>query len=216
MMEWPGHEVWTEGRLKLCGVYEIVCLANQRRYIGSSREILKRLRNHRCHLKGGRHANLHLQRAWDNYGASQFLFRLLQECPAEQRYVVEQDVFDSSVWGSLFNISKDAHRGAGRYGRLGKRNSPEHNQRIREANLGKPSPRKGKTHGWGDKISNGQLNRLTWRILAEHLDGRTLVFDSQKQAGEGTGASRSSVKNILRGAATRTVGGWAYRKISKE
>ncbi len=212
--EWPASGV-------LCkenggpGVYAIVC-SNGRQYVGSSTTIVKRLQTHRRVLRQGRHPNRHLQRAWDKYGIGAFQFRVLVRCPKDQVRAAEQQVFDQADWDTLFNFAKDAHRGAGRWGRLGKTNSPEHNAKIGASNRGRLSPRKGKTHDWGHKARATQIRSLAFRVRAEHLDGRVLVFDSQKEAGKGTGASRSSVKNILAGRASRTQGGWAYTRVRKE
>jgi len=210
--EWPASGV-------LCkehggpGVYAIVC-SNGRQYVGSSTTIVKRLQTHRRVLRQGKHPNRHLQRAWDKYGIGAFQFRVLARCPKDQVRAAEQQVFDQADWDTLFNFAKDAHRGAGRWGRLGKTNSPEHNAKIGASNRGRPSPRKGKTHDWGRKIGDAQLDHHP-DVRASHLDGRVQVYRSVRLAAEGTGHKRKVVSNILNGWASRTRSGWTFEKIAR-
>ena len=200
------------------GVYAIINKVSGRRYIGSSVDIPARFRAHRRVLLRGEHPNRHLQRAWDYYGESVFQFLVLELCQPEDCRVREQWHFDNSEPDSLYNIALDAHRGAGKWGRLGKTNSPEHNAKIGEANRGRPNPRKGQTHNWGYKAGATQVAALSYRIRAEHLDGRVLVFDSVRLAAMGTGLKRKSVSNILNGwkGQTRSRTGWAFTKLPKE
>lgn len=194
-----------------CGVYEIRC-SNGRRYIGSSDNMERRQRNHLTKLRAGRHQNPHLQRAWSKYGAGAFTFLVVETCAVDEQYAVEQRHLDAADKADLFNIAEDAARGAGRFGRLGKKNSREHNRRLREANLGKPSPRKGKTHTWGHKIRVAMTGRFP-DIRARHQDGKVLVFKSTVQAAEVLGLKRKSVSNNLNGLSRRTRCGWTFERI---
>lgn len=56
------------------GIYYIKNLVNGKKYIGSSKNLTKRLRDHKSALRVGRHHNIHLQRAWNKYGEENFKF----------------------------------------------------------------------------------------------------------------------------------------------
>lgn len=63
---------------KLSGIYEIVNLANSKRYVGSAEHMRQRWRSHRHLLRAGRHHSVHLQRAWLKHGETGFEFRAIE------------------------------------------------------------------------------------------------------------------------------------------
>jgi group I intron endonuclease len=94
---------------RTCGVYVIICRANDRAYVGSSIDVEHRIRSHALQLVGGRHANKHLQRAWDKHGASVFVFGILATCKAEERIALEQQYIDAAFrTGKPFNGNRSA------------------------------------------------------------------------------------------------------------
>ncbi len=60
------------------GVYAILCDANGRYYVGSSKDMALRARQHRDAFIRGNHCNAHMQRAYRKHGASRFLFKALE------------------------------------------------------------------------------------------------------------------------------------------
>lgn len=60
------------------GIYKIVCSANGKIYVGSSKNLLKRYQDHFSALKGNYHYNAHLQRAYNKYGLSAFAFEIIE------------------------------------------------------------------------------------------------------------------------------------------
>jgi hypothetical protein len=57
------------------GVYGILCLQNEKWYIGSSRDVMKRIFEHRAQLRRGGHFSLpRLQADWNQYGEENFAF----------------------------------------------------------------------------------------------------------------------------------------------
>ena len=60
------------------GIYQILCVPTGKIYIGSTQDINKRWRDHRCLLRCGRHENSKLQRAWNKYGEEAFAFSILE------------------------------------------------------------------------------------------------------------------------------------------
>lgn len=75
------------------GIYIIKNLVNNKIYIGSSKNINKRLTVHKSRLFGNTHINKHLQNAYNKYGINNFEFKYLKEIPesllrrAEQFYI---------------------------------------------------------------------------------------------------------------------------------
>ena len=62
------------------GIYVITNTLDGKAYVGSAINISNRLMHHKSHLRGGVHANVHLQRAWNKYGEHTFDFSILGEC----------------------------------------------------------------------------------------------------------------------------------------
>ena len=68
---------------KLCGIYCIENLVNDKKYIGLSRNIEQRFSRHKNALNHNRHVNTHLQAAWNTYGENNFQFTILEICDKE-------------------------------------------------------------------------------------------------------------------------------------
>lgn len=64
----------------VCGVYIIRNLVDGKVYIGSSKMIDVRWKNHVHELRKGKHHNKYLQRAWNKHGEDAFTFDMLEEC----------------------------------------------------------------------------------------------------------------------------------------
>ena len=67
-----------------CGIYMIKNMINGKVYIGQAVNIDKRWQEHKNDLNGNRHINTHLQRAWNKYGADNFIFNIVEECPKDE------------------------------------------------------------------------------------------------------------------------------------
>lgn len=80
--------------LQFCGIYMITNYVNNKRYIGSSKNIAQRLWTHRSNLRHNRHSNEHLQNAWNKYGEENFNFTVLEKCKIENQYEREQFYVD--------------------------------------------------------------------------------------------------------------------------
>jgi group I intron endonuclease len=94
-----------------CGVYQIVNIANGKKYIGSSNQLSRRFYLHKWDLRRGKHHSITLQRAWDKYGEENFVFTVLFTCPPEERQKHEQAIMDhlqTSDPAKGYNICCDA------------------------------------------------------------------------------------------------------------
>lgn len=60
------------------GIYKIQHISSGKFYIGSSKNIEARWKAHSFELSNNKHGNLKLQNAWNKYGASSFLFIVLE------------------------------------------------------------------------------------------------------------------------------------------
>jgi group I intron endonuclease len=92
----------------ISGVYQITCLVNGKRYIGSSVNVRERLGIHRSALKHGKHINPKLQAVWNKHGAGEFVFEILEEADSERLMAVEQAWLESGRPELNINPNADA------------------------------------------------------------------------------------------------------------
>lgn len=94
------------------GVYAILCDANGRYYVGSSKDMRIRIRNHFNSLLSGKHPNPRMQHAFSKHGAKRFLFRVLQVTPKDSQALVDcerQWINDLDSVVSGFNVMPAAN-----------------------------------------------------------------------------------------------------------
>ncbi len=113
------------------GIYQIRCLANGKRYIGSSVDTVVRWGIHRTSLKHSKHQNAKLQACWDKYGASQFVFEILEEAEPGKLMAVEQVWLDKEKPELNINPRADAPM-------RGMKATPEHRAKISAGMMGRP------------------------------------------------------------------------------
>lgn len=97
------------------GIYRILNLVNGRYYVGSSADILRRWGDHLAALRGSRHKNIHLQRAWNKYGEAAFRLDVLERAPVSDLFEVEQRHLDVALAsGQSYNLHDRAEGGFSR------------------------------------------------------------------------------------------------------
>lgn len=111
------------------GIYEIVNSANGKRYIGSTVNLRLRRNHHYKQLRAGQHHSVHLQRAWDKYGAEAFSFLPLLICEPKNLILYEQRAMDAFC--PEYNIAQVAGS------RLGVICKPETRAKIAMAHRGR-------------------------------------------------------------------------------
>ncbi len=132
------------------GIYQILCIPTGKRYIGSSVNIKRRWSVHVNRLNNSKHHSVHLQRAWDKYGQTEFRFEIIEYIDLD--YLVEREQFyldTEQPFGKRgFNISpiagstlgakrslKAVEKMAARF--RGKKLSENHRKKLSEASKGR-------------------------------------------------------------------------------
>lgn len=72
------------------GIYIIENILNNKKYLGSAKNIKKRWYQHKNTLNNNCHDNSYLQNAWNKYGANNFKFSVLEEVEPEKLIEREQ------------------------------------------------------------------------------------------------------------------------------
>jgi group I intron endonuclease len=185
------------------GIYKITCTANEKIYIGSTVNLNKRKSDHFSYLRGNRHNNPKMQRAWNKYGEQAFTFEVLELVSAPEMLIVrEQYWFDAlKPFGNKgFNIALEAgHRvrlgrkhtpetrakigiaNTGNKYNVGKKATPESIERLRQSHLGKPSTFKGKRHT-PEAIEKLRYARSRQQMTRESIEKARLSNTGKKRA----------------------------------
>lgn len=128
-----------ESNLKLAGIYTIRNTVNGKLYVGSTAWFRRRFKDHRKDFRQKKHHCIPLMRAWKKYGASAFVFEILEivQDPTQEKLLGrEQAYLDHYQPKWLYNICRIATS------QLGMRRSEETKERMRRAarNRKRPAP----------------------------------------------------------------------------
>lgn len=176
------------------GIYLLVCKANGKRYIGQSKNIKRRLNEHkRCQSFAPV-----ICKAIEKYGWDAFDKIVLEFCPVEE--LDEKEIYYIAELKPEYNLTE------GGYSPKGYKHSPETKELLKQ--LAKKQ--------WEDE----NQQKLFKKPIICIDTGK--IFDSVKSAAASVGVSRSCVSMALNGR-TKTAGGyrWAYLnpeedKVSEE
>lgn len=113
------------------GIYMILNTKNNKKYIGSSRNLYARLHKHRAQLSKNYHSNPHLQNAVNKYGLDSFKILLLEECCEKNLKIREQ--YYVNTLKPEYNIILDVVKNA---------LPQEHLNRLHEIRRKSPTPEK--------------------------------------------------------------------------
>lgn len=87
-----------------CGIYQILCRPTGKSYIGSSKGIYGRWRQHRLLLRRGDNGCRILQLAWNKHGEEAFYFSVLEEC--DFSLLTEREQYYVDLLQPEYNIVK--------------------------------------------------------------------------------------------------------------
>lgn len=90
----------------ISGIYRIRNTKKDVFYIGSTKDFLRRKRDHWRELRKGTHSNPKLQRSWDLYGEENFRFEIVQFCDVPELLRREQEHLDRG--DCYYNLSMTA------------------------------------------------------------------------------------------------------------
>lgn len=213
------------------GIYQIVCVINRKRYIGSSVDLKSRFIGHRNPLRNGIHKNSYLQNSVNKYGIENFYFEVL-EVDIPKDCLIEWEQFYLDYFGSenLFNSRPFADRNDGvKYSkeiseklskiRKGKKRSKEVCDKISIAVRNRPKnpstyakiseTKRNKPESYQGMI---EANKKRWRSVAKFLgDVEVCVYPSVVIAAKENGINRANIhKSAKYGTPFR---GFYWRKL---
>jgi len=205
------------------GIYKIRNLKNDKIYIGSSINLMKRQRDHFRSLNLKNHYNLKLQRSFNKHSKDNFIFEIILECNKEDLLKMEQYYIDTLK--PLYNIRTIANSN------LGTKRSAITKLKMRNAQLGKKMSNESKlkmsAKRIGIKLSDE--TKLRMKISANNSDKigtRRIVskicpitsnileiYKSIAEAGIKNNINKNSISNCLAGV-TKTSGNfkWKYHE----
>lgn len=164
-------ELW-----KKSGIYCIVNTDNQKKYVGSSKNIYQRLQKHRAYLRKNMHENKKLQNSWNKHGEDSFQYFILELCPEEQ--LLEREQFHIDTMKPWYNITLEV-------------------QRLKMSEESRVKMSKSRKEGF----KRGTVKLYQEKPIHQYtLDGQYIQsFKSIKEASKKTKVTRSCINRFLEG-----------------
>lgn len=123
------------GKEKICGIYMIKNIVNNKVYIGQSIDIYRRWNNHKKELIKNIHRNNHLQGSWNKHGEENFIFKIIDECI--KTFLDEKEIY----WIQYYNSSNQKYGfNLDGGGSNNKETSSETKEKLKLINLGNKNP----------------------------------------------------------------------------
>ena len=91
---------------KLCGIYRIYNIKNDKLYVGSAVNLHQRRHAHFSLLKHNKHHSIYLQRAYNKYGEDSFFFEAIEFC--EKEILIEREQYYIDTLNPDYNICRVA------------------------------------------------------------------------------------------------------------
>ena len=210
------------------GVYLIYCHKTSMAYVGSSKNVARRLTSHRHSLRHSIHGNSHLQSAWDKYGEQTFSMGLLEPCSEGEQLQREQVWID--IWlgaGASYNRQPRAESPVGvkwteeakqKASQRVKANPPflgrkhsEHARKLISAHasrrIGNKNPFFGKSHTEQTKAAISLANAGNKYCAGRKFSEETLAEMSRTRKGRShTEESRKKISAAIAGAGNPNFG----------
>jgi group I intron endonuclease len=179
-------DVMTDYRNRIkAGIYTIRNKDNGKVYVGSSQNVGERWRTHRKQLKAQRHANGHLQAAWNSYGEDAFDFVVIEAVDDPDRLIEREqywmDEMRSTDHDTGYNMKPFADSSRGR------RAGAEERARLSAA-------KKGNKYALGTKQSQETIDKRR-----KSLTGRTWKMSEERKQSPEHRAWRERHAEMMRG-----------------
>jgi len=178
---------------KIKCIYEIQNKINGKRYIGSTVNLKRRIREHLYDLEKGNHHSPYLQRAFNKYGISAFIFNVL-ELITDEYFLIENE----QKWIDFLNPEYNILKIAG--SPLGYKHSDEAKEKIRKAITGikrsDETNKKNSESNMGRKRTKESIEKQkkTCKTSKVFLDSRRNkeTFEKRKKTREKNGTNKVS------------------------
>lgn len=92
------------------GIYKIENVVNNKIYIGRSKNIDRRIKQHKTELRQQKHGNRYLQNSWNKHGEGSFLFTVVEYCDIhslEEREIYWISEYKATDRNIGFNIKEE-------------------------------------------------------------------------------------------------------------
>ena len=163
--------------MKICGIYKITNTITGDFYIGSSKNVKSRWKDHKCPSKWNEHPNNPMYLDMQKYGTDKFEFQILEEVEIEQLKEVEQQFIErlKPTYNQMNAKGLDVERhkeSKRKYNKSDK--GKEYQKEYQKSDKGKEAKRKYQNQLC---LYNGEtltLNALSLRFMKKGLDHPTL------------------------------------------
>lgn len=202
---------------KAPGVYMILCMPTGKAYIGHSKNVYRRFRQHRSELNKQSHDNQYLQAAWNKYGQSMFNFLCIKNCKIEDLAELEEYYLNQLDIELRFNLGQvlsipisEQTKNKMSNSRKGKKPSKETIEKIRKRNIGRKHTEEDKLKmrlaHLGKSLSEETKKKLSEvhkgrpkspehvRKVADANRGRKKTEEEKKKISEATKAAMQRLK----------------------
>ena len=195
---------------KITGIYMIRCKINNKVYIGRSKNIKDRWKQHKRELRNNKHYNKNIQKDWNKYGQDCFEFNIIVECEEyklnelERKYINE---YKSCDFGYNMTLGKDEN-GAEIYteetkkkmseAKKGKTRSEETKKKISETKMGynhteETKKKMSENHSDFSGSKNPQANM----VICIYPDGTQTEPMCIKELAKYLGLDRGTVRRVI-------------------
>lgn len=151
------------------GIYKIKNTVNNFSYIGSSKNIKRRFRDHKYFLRHNKHANIYLQRSWNKYSENNFIFEILEIVNLQENLVNREQYYINNT-KCLYNLCKIAGN------RFGFKHTEETKNKISKSNKGKIVSAEVKIK-ISEALKGRKLSKETCKKISISQLGKTKIYN---------------------------------------
>ncbi len=173
------------------GIYRIICLNNQKVYVGKSIDLHYRWLKHLSDLRLNKHHSKYMQHSFNKYGKDSFIFTVLiedQQLTCDDLMLLEKEVI--KIYDSFNNGFNETSGGEGVSQR---KFSLETRQKLSENMTGNKNPMYGRV---GETNPNAKLSKKEAMMIYVYVNSDYYPEITQQGVADYFGVSRDVVKRI--------------------